>query len=396
MHQPDVIVIGAGIVGAACAHALAQSGQRVLVIDSGLGGATHAGMGHLVVMDDNAAEMALSQYSVEAWAAMAAQMPSGCAYTACGTLWVAADALEMAGAEEKQARLAQHGLACELLSADQLAQAEPGLRSGLAGGLRVPGDGTLYAPNAAQWLLGLLPEKVTVQRGWVSHIDGNTVVLTDSQRLRAPQLLLCTGWQALQLVPGLPLRAKKGHLVITDRYPGAVHHQLVELGYITSAHHSEGPSVAFNVQPRPTGQLLIGSSRQFDVDDRNVELAMVARMLQRALAYMPGLVGLNAIRSWTGLRPATPDSLPILDQHPSNAHLWLAVGHEGLGVTTATGTADIMAARMTGATPALDPAPYALARFGADVQARVAAGGDSLHPRSTGLAFAEQHGTVLA
>jgi hypothetical protein len=51
---------------------------------------------------------------------------------------------------------------------------------------------------------------------------------------------------------------------------------------------------------------------------------------------------------------------------------------------------------MAGSTPALDPAPYALARFGADVQARVAAGGDSLHPRSTGLAFAEQHGTVLA
>ena len=90
---------------------------------------------------------------------------------------------------------------------------------------------------------------------------------------------------------------------------------------------------------------------------------MLARMLQRALAYMPGLAELNAIRSWTGLRPATPDSLPILDRHPGNEHLWLAVGHEGLGVTTATGTADILAARMTGALPPLDAAPFALARF---------------------------------
>jgi glycine/D-amino acid oxidase-like deaminating enzyme len=381
LHQPDVIVIGAGLVGAACAHALARSGRRVLVIDSGIGGASHAGMGHLVVMDDNAAEMALSQYSVAAWAGLAARMPPDCAYSSCGTIWVAADAQEMAGAEEKQVRLAQHGVACELLSAAQLAQAEPGLRRGLAGGLRVPGDGTLYAPNAAQWLLGLLPEKVAVQRGWVSGIDGNTVVLADGRRLQAPQLLLCTGLQALQLVPGLPLRAKKGHLVITDRYPGAVQHQLVELGYITSAHHSEGASVAFNVQPRPTGQLLIGSSRQFDVDDRNVEPAMLARMLQRAIAYMPGLAECNAIRSWTGLRPATPESLPILDQHPANGHLWLALGHEGLGVTTATGTADIMAARMTGTTPPLDPAPFVLARFGAQVQARVAAGGSTAAAR---------------
>jgi glycine/D-amino acid oxidase-like deaminating enzyme len=175
-----------------------------------------------------------------------------------------------------------------------------------------------------------------------------------------------------------------------------VQHQLVELGYITSAHHSEGASVAFNVQPRPTGQLLIGSSRQFDVEDRQLEPAMVARMLQRALAYMPGLSECNAIRSWTGVRPATPDSLPILDQHPTNEHLWLAIGHEGLGVTTATGTADIMAARMTGAAPALDAAAFALARFGAEIYGRVAAGGSSLKPGSSGPAVAEMHGKALA
>jgi len=159
MQQPDVIVIGAGIIGAACAHALARAGQQVLVIDSGFGGATHAGMGHLVVMDDNAAEMALSHYSVEAWRRLASDMPEDCAFHSCGTLWVAANAEEMAGAEEKQARLAQFGVDCTLLNPDAFAQAEPGLRSGLAGGLLVPGDGTLYAPNATRWLLGFCPTK---------------------------------------------------------------------------------------------------------------------------------------------------------------------------------------------------------------------------------------------
>jgi glycine/D-amino acid oxidase-like deaminating enzyme len=363
MQKTDVIVIGAGIIGAACAHALARAGQQVLVIDSGTGGATHAGMGHLVVMDDNPAEMALSQYSVDAWRAMAASMPAECAYSHCGTLWVAANAEEMAGAEEKRLRLQQHGLDCTLLSAKELAQAEPGLRSGLAGGLLVPGDGTLYAPNATRWLLGLLPQRIRVQRGLAVRIDGNTVVLSDGTALQAAQVLLATGLQSAKLVSGLPIRAKKGHLVITDRYPGALKHQLVELSYITTAHHSDGPSVAFNVQPRPTGQLLIGSSRQFDTEDTAVEPAMMARMLQRAISYMPGIGDLNAIRCWTGLRPATPDSLPILDRHPDNPHLWMAVGHEGLGVTTATGTADIMAALMTGATQPLDPAPFALSRF---------------------------------
>jgi glycine/D-amino acid oxidase-like deaminating enzyme len=204
---------------------------------------------------------------------------------------------------------------------------------------------------------------VSVQRGMATRIDGNTVVLADGSVLQAPQLLLATGLQTTQLVSGLPMRAKKGHLVITDRYPGAVGHQLVELSYITTAHHSEGPSVAFNVQPRPTGQLLIGSSRQFDTLDATVEPAMMARMLQRAISYMPGIGQLNAIRTWTGFRPATPDSLPILDRHPDNPHLWMAVGHEGLGVTTATGTADIITALMTAAAPPLDVAPFALSRF---------------------------------
>lgn len=363
MRQPDVIVIGAGIIGAACAHALARAGQQVLVIDSGMGGATHAGMGHVVVMDDNPAEMALSQYSVEAWRALSSAMPADCAYSHCGTLWVAATPEEMAGAEEKRLRLEQHGLASTLLNAQAVARAEPGLRKGLAGGLLVPGDGTLYAPNATRWLLGRMPQQITIQRGMAIRIDGNTVVLADGSVLQAPQLLLATGLQATQLVSGLPMRAKKGHLVITDRYPGAVSHQLVELSYITTAHHSEGPSVAFNVQPRPTGQLLIGSSRQFDTLDATVEPAMMARMLLRAISYMPGIGQLNAIRTWTGFRPATPDSLPILDRHPDNPHLWMAVGHEGLGVTTATGTADIITALMTAAAAPLDVAPFALSRF---------------------------------
>ena len=151
-------------------------------------------------------------------------------------------------------------------------------------------------------------------------------------------------------------------------FPGKVHHQLVELGYVTSAHHSEGPSVAFNLQPRPTGQLLIGSSRQWGSTDPEVEAAMVAQMLQRALTYIPALADLNAIRCWTGLRAATPDSLPLIGRHPWRENLWLAVGHEGLGVTTATGTAQLLAAQMTDATPALDPAPYAAQRFAETAQ----------------------------
>ena len=361
-------MIGAGIVGAACAHALAASGLNVRVFDARRPGATAAGMGHLVVMDDNPAELALSQHSLALWRELAPRMPAECAFSRCGTLWLAADTTEMQAAEEKHARLTAQGIDCLLLGASALAQAEPALRPGLTGALKVTGDSIVYAPAAASWLIAQGGERIQLEHADVVRIEGNKAHLADGGHRTAPMILLANGIHATALCPELPIRPKKGHLLITDRYPGTVHHQLVELGYVTSAHHSDGPSVAFNLQPRPTGQLLIGSSRQFDATGLEVEALMVAQMLQRALTYVPALAGLNAIRSWTGLRAATPDSLPLIGRHPWREGLWLAVGHEGLGVTTATGTAQLLVAQMTCATPAFDAAPYDARRFAETAQ----------------------------
>ena len=354
----DVIVVGAGIVGAACAPALKRGGVRVLVLDDRRGGATAAGMGHLVVMDDNPAELALSLHSLDLWRGLAPGLPHGCDYRDSGTLWVAADDAEMAEAERKQRRLADHGVASELLDRDALRAAEPALRSGLAGALRVPGDGVVYAPAAAEWMLQQDGERIRVEHAEVVRLEGTRVQLRDGSWRGASRILLANGIHATALCPELALRPKKGHLLITDRHPGTVTHQLVELGYVTSAHHSEGDSVAFNVQPRPTGQLLVGSSRQFDTTDLRVEPAMLARMLRRALDYLPGLGELTTLRTWTGLRAATPDGLPLLGAHAGREGVWLALGHEGLGVTTAPASGELVAALMTGRAPTIDPAPY--------------------------------------
>ncbi|WP_347505267.1 NAD(P)/FAD-dependent oxidoreductase [Pseudomonas anguilliseptica] len=357
----DVIVIGAGIVGAACARELARRGQRVLVLDAGLPAATAAGMGHLIVLDDNPAELALCQYSLQRWRDWAGEMPEDCAYRQNGTLWLAANAEEMAVAEAKCLALSEHGLDCQLLGSSALQATEPELRKGLHGALKVSGDGILYAPNAARWLLD--HPLIERRQGHAVEIDDNRVRLASGAWLRAEAVILAAGNQAGALCPELPITPKKGHLLITDRYPGRISHTLVELGYVSSAHNSSGPSVAANIQPRPTGQLLIGASRQFDSTDSEVEPQMLARMLRRAVDYMPGLASLNAIRAWTGLRAASPDGLPLLGEHPQRAGLWLAVGHEGLGVTTAPGSAALLVAQLFGETPPLAAHAYLPQRF---------------------------------
>ena len=87
---------------------------------------------------------------------------------------------------------------------------------------------------------------------------------------------------------------------------------MLELGYIKSAHNQSGTSVAFNVQPRPTGQLLIGSSRQFDSIDPKVEAGDSRAHAAACARLFAGLAGLNAIRAWTGFRPASSDGLPLI------------------------------------------------------------------------------------
>ena len=124
----EAIVIGAGIVGAACAYELCQRGLQVLVVDDGPGGATHAGMGHLVVMDDNPAELALSSASLAIWRDWLARMDSSCGYSHCGTLWIAADEEEMQAAAEKHKRLQAAGIGCTLIDADSCLPSSPSRR----------------------------------------------------------------------------------------------------------------------------------------------------------------------------------------------------------------------------------------------------------------------------
>ena len=174
----------------------------------------------------------------------------------------------------------------------------------------------------------------------------------------AGAVVVAAGVHSPELVPGLPIVPRRGHLVISDRQPGLVRHQLVELGYLHSAHTFGAASVAFNVQPRRTGQLLIGSSRELVGFDANINRELLGAMLERAAGYLPGLRDVRALRSWTGFRPATPDKLPLIGAWPALDRVWIAAGHEGLGITMATGTADIVVAGILGTTAPTDPEPF--------------------------------------
>ena len=358
----NVVIVGTGIVGAACADEFVRRGQRVAVVGADVvgSGATAAGMGHIVVMDDSDAQFALTRYSQQLWQELRPQLPDDVEYEQSGTIWVAADEEEVIEVHRKRAYYGARGVPTEVLDAKTLQSLEPNLRSGIAGGLLVPEDGVLYPPCAARFLMERAQAGGANLRIGVpaAQIGQGRVRLTDGTEISAEIIVNAAGASAADLTPGLDIKKRKGHLVITDRYPGFLRHQLVELGYLKSAHSVTGDSVAFNVQPRRTGQILIGSSRQYGAEHKEVDHFMLVRMLQRAQEYIPRLALMSAVRVWTGFRAATPDKLPLIGPWTGDKSIFLATGHEGLGITTSLATARILADQIIGEKPQIPAEPY--------------------------------------
>jgi glycine/D-amino acid oxidase-like deaminating enzyme len=273
------------------------------------------------------------------------ELPGDAEYLPCGSLWIATDDDEMGEVHRKYHYYSTRGIPVEILDSAEVAAAEPNLRPRLAGGLLMTSDSVCYPPCAARFLIersARAGAQVLLSRRVVA-VSGSGVEFAGGDRLSAGLTILATGAAITRMMPEIPVVPRKGHLLITDRYPGFLRHQLIELGYLKSAHSVTTDSVAFNAQPRITGQLLIGSSRQFGADDPRIERNILSRMLNRALEYMPGLANLSAIRTWTGFRAATPDKLPLIGRCPGFDRVYLATGHEGLGISTSLATGRLLA-----------------------------------------------------
>ncbi len=364
-----MIVVGAGIVGAACALALREQGMDVALVDAGTPGAgvTAAGMGHLVALDESAAELDLCLLSLGLWRDFFKVNPGVGEPLHCGTLWVAENEHQLTEAARRAERLTARGCDAEPLTASQLRTLEPALRPGLCGGVRVMSDSVVYPPAVADFLasrLRALGGSLYLGQQ-VRAIGRGEVTLANGEALGAAHVVLATGAQVRQLLPEVPVTARKGHLAITDRYPGTLRHQVVSMDYGQAAAGDDALAVAANVQPRATGQWLIGSCRQDRQQDTSVDPLVLAKVLRSAIGLFPCLAQMNIVRAWAGMRPASPDGLPLIGQHPGRPGVWLACGHEGLGVTTAFGTARLLADQLLGRAAAIDGTPFAPARFSA-------------------------------
>lgn len=383
----DAVIIGAGIVGAATAAALAATGRRVCVIDrSGpAGGTTGAGEGNILVSDHlPGPDLALALRSVSLWREFAAEHGAEFEFEAKGGVVVAHDPGQLAGLLDQAGR--QRAAGVEVTGLDQagLREAEPLLAPGLAGGACYPQDCQVQPMRAAMAYLARARRHggLSLARAEATGLEraaGGAAprLVTDRGRIAAPVVVNAAGpWSAevaRRLGSDLPVRPRRGHILVTEPLPPAIRHKVYECDYVAAVGRDDDAlACSAVVESTASGTVLIGSSRDFGgalpgTGTRSAppDAGVLAAMARRAIVLFPFLHRVRAIRAYTGYRPACRDHLPVIGPDPLVAGLYHASGHEGAGIGLAPATAELLAGIIDATATAVDPEPFSPARFAA-------------------------------
>jgi glycine/D-amino acid oxidase-like deaminating enzyme len=342
-------------------------------------------MGHLMVTPDTPQEYAFSATSVRLWRELA-ELQGGFDYNPTGALYLADSAEDLELLPVLHRQFVDNGDRAEILDGKQLREREPGLAEDLPGALFYPGDGVVLPMTACSAMLREAKranDNVAVRPGCaVTGFDRDgdriTGVRTANGTISTAIVVNATGVWAPDLAamlgqPRLPIYPRAGNLAITGHHTTPIHTQLLEVSYLRFAHGAakvdptqttgDPGGHAVNMQPQTHGGCLIGSTRQFRGLDRTLNRELLHRSLLRAQRYAPGLAAAPIVRTWVGLRPYSIDKHPLIGPWPHVRGLWIAAGHEGLGISLAPITGLLLAQQIAGQKPAIDHTPYLPARF---------------------------------
>lgn len=376
---PDVVVIGAGIVGCSCAYYLSQAGVRVHLVEKGaLGsGASKAGMCHLVTWHEPDVQLALGREGIKLYQELSQELPVDIEFRKTGALSVVENPDSMASIGEMVQRLQKWGVKCQLLSAGEIVKMEPNISPHICGGVYYADDAqvnplhtTLALSMGAQKKGAMIEPFAEVNR--IELNAGNNAVeavVTNRGRIPTGYVVNAAGtWggQIARMVGlDMPVSPRRGHLVLTAPLPENIFNNktIFSAGYLDSVKGDASIAVSSHIQQTRNGNLLLGSSRQFAGFDTSVDPKVISMMLQRSIHIFPFLKDVHAIRSWSGLRPYTPDLLPIIGPAEGIRGFLMACGHEGVGITEGPITGKLISQLVRGEHPEIDIEVLSPARF---------------------------------
>jgi D-hydroxyproline dehydrogenase subunit beta len=374
----DVVVIGAGVVGAACAYYLAQAGLAVAVVDRGpvAGGTTGAGEGNILVSDkEPGAELDLAVLSNRLWRELGQDLGPEIDLEPKGGLVVAAGLDAAVGLTDLARAQGQAGVVTEAVDPPGLRQLEPHLAEGLVGGVFYPQDMQVQPMMAAAQLLRraremgaevYLHEEVT---GFLTGVGPSVEgVQTAQRRLPARMVVNAAGTWAGEIAAlagvALPVLPRRGFIIVTEALPRLIRHKVYGADYVANVSSSDAAlETSAVVEGTAAGNILIGASRERVGFDRTPSPRVIGRLAAQAVTLFPVLAEIRAVRYYRGFRPYCPDHLPVIGGDRRVAGLLHACGHEGAGIGLAPATGRLISQLAAGRATTLPLEPFAADRF---------------------------------
>ena len=382
--RADVVVVGGGVIGTAIAHSLAKRGVDVCLVerhDIGAGTTSAAAAAALLQTKTSSAKLALASKSLSLLDDLHQEFEGRFEFEHSGSLLVASSEAELAIIHDMLEQLRTLGLDVGFASGDEAREIMPIAGPGIIGASYSPADAkinplelvTTYAEHAQG--LGVTLCTFTEVTGIEWRSDRIVAVRTSRGKIHTDTVVNAAGVWAPHLAEligmELPITPLKGELMITEPMPPMMRGTLISAGYLLSKRRLESSSnreapkrsVGITLVQVDHGNFLVGSTREQAGYDRRSTCAGISELCRQLVALAPPLANMHIIRSYAGLRPITPDGMPIIGRAPGLPGFIIAAGHGGDGLILSAITAEMVAGIYTGEADPSDHALFAADRF---------------------------------
>lgn len=356
--RPEVVVIGSGAVGAACASALARGGERVRVLSHPGRSTTAMSGGHLLLQSKRPGpKLDAARRGLELIAEFALGQENDLRFRQTGSLILAVTDEEIAALRQHVDALTEAGVPVEWLDHAAACALESGLAPEVLAASYCPLDAQIDpAALAGAWLQDALAHGASLTsgaavEGFVTTSGRVVGVVAGGREFAASAVVIAAGpWSAdVAALAGvsLDLRPRRGLLLRSASERPLAARPLLSASYLAAKLEAEQSTVSFSFQQHPDGECVLGGSREFAGFEAEEPPEAAAAIIACGARYLPGVAALQWARHDLGFRPWTSTGLPFVGKCAVPG-VYLACGHEGDGITLAADTAQQIAGLIGG------------------------------------------------
>ncbi|HBV88555.1 FAD-binding oxidoreductase [Desulfosporosinus sp.] len=386
-RSADVVIIGGGAIGTAVTYYLAKRNLKVIMVEKGdiAQGTSSKCDGNVLIHDKLPGyDASLAKLSQDMFPGLTKEIDYDMHWTRKGSLLLIESQQEMEVAKEFCRKQQEQGLPVRIMDQYEVHEDEPKLAKDIIGGLETQCDGSLdpmalaYGLTHGAQKLGAEILTYTSVTGIGLNSDGSVgKVITDKGEILTKNVVNAAGIWAPEIGAmvnlKIPIKPRQGQILVAERTFPVARRKVVEFGYLMAKFEGDNYQrsvppemveygIAFVFEPTHANNFLIGSSRRFVGMDITCHNGVLKALAQRAVRFFPVMKDINVIRSYAGLRPYTPDHMPIVSDSEVPG-FYVAAGHEGDGIGLSLITGKLMTQIICGEQTEITIDPLRLSRF---------------------------------